>query len=381
MIHAKAFFDAAGACGIRLYSGVPCSYLKPFINYAINSPDWRYVGAANEGDAVAIASGAELAGVGAAVMFQNSGLGNAVSPLTSLNAIFRIPVLLIITLRGERNGSPDEPQHEVMGEITTGLLELMGIRWEFFPTNEDEVAPCINRARSHSKATGLPFALVMRKDSVSETPLGRQEARHEVPAPLPHWSSWQGARLPRADVLRTVQSHARRGDVIVATTGHTGRELYACGDLPNQFYMVGSMGCASSFGLGLALAQPERRVIVLDGDGAALMRLGALPVLGLERPRNLLHIVLDNEAHESTGAQATVSASADFAQIAAASGYPVAIRARGLDDIAATLDAPSGDLSLIHVKTQISNGKGLPRPSITPRAVAARLREHLNGAI
>jgi phosphonopyruvate decarboxylase len=123
-------------------------------------------------------------------------------------------------------------------------------------------------------------------------------------------------------VLTLVQKHAER-DAVVATTGYTGRELYACADKPNQLYMVGSMGCASTFGLGLAWARPDKRVVVLDGDGAALMRLGALATLGYERPKNLVHVMLDNELHESTGAQSTVTHSVDLAQIARASaGQP-----------------------------------------------------------
>lgn len=377
MIEAQTFFAAAAEYGIRLYSGVPCSYLKPFINYAISSRAVHYVGAANEGEAVAIASGAELAGVGAAVMFQNSGFGNAVSPLTSLNAIFRIPVLLIITLRGEPGGASDEPQHELMGEITTPLLDLLRIKWEYFPVTDGDVAPCLARARAHFEQTGLPYALVMRKDSVREEVLARGEPVPSIPEPLPHWVTWQSERLPRIEVLRAITSNSGSSDIIIATTGHAGRELYGCGDQANQFYMVGSMGCASSFALGMAIAQPERRVIVIDGDGAALMRLGAWSVIGRERPPNLLHLVLDNEAHESTGAQSTVTGSVDLAQVARACGYPCAIRAQSIGHIASLVAEPLRALTLVHVKTEVATAKNLPRPTIKPRDVAARLRHFL----
>src|SRR5262245_709989 len=139
MIAPDRFVASLMRRGYRLFTGVPCSYLKPFINYAIDSQLLRYVPAANEGDAVAIASGAELGGMHSVVMFQNSGLSNAVSPLTSLNAIFKIPVLLIVTWRGEPGGKPDEPQHELMGAITPQLLELMRVRWEPFPVDEAAV--------------------------------------------------------------------------------------------------------------------------------------------------------------------------------------------------------------------------------------------------
>jgi phosphonopyruvate decarboxylase len=133
MIQAADFLQQAQQLGFSLFTGVPCSYLKPFINYTIDAAGLDYIGAANEGDAVAIASGAELAGRRAVVMFQNSGFGNAVNPLTTLNAIFHIPVLLIVTWRGEPGGEPDEPQHELMGKITTELFEVMHLPCVLFP--------------------------------------------------------------------------------------------------------------------------------------------------------------------------------------------------------------------------------------------------------
>src|SRR5262245_27138088 len=170
--------------GFSLYTGVPCSYVKPFINYVIDSSDLTYVGAANEGDAVAIATGAELGGKRAVVMMQNSGLGNAVSPLTSLNAIFKIPVLLIVTLRGEPGGPHDEPQHELMGKITTQMLDTMGVVWSYFPTEESDVAGAIEKAVLHMQKTELPYCFVMKKDSVAAHKLAsRPTARELLPPP------------------------------------------------------------------------------------------------------------------------------------------------------------------------------------------------------
>ena len=162
MIEAQQFIHAASQRGIDFYAGVPCSYLTPFINQVITSPDIQYVGAANEGDAVAIGAGAELGGRRAVVMFQNSGLGNAVSPLTSLNYVFRIPVLVITTLRGEPGGAPDEPQHELMGEITTRLLDEMQIPWEYFPAEDNG-----SRAgtRSCARAYGFGATTICTRDA------------------------------------------------------------------------------------------------------------------------------------------------------------------------------------------------------------------------
>jgi phosphonopyruvate decarboxylase len=148
MIEAPAFIAAAAERGFRLYAGVPCSYLTAFINFTIGSRQLRYVAAANEGDAVAIAAGSELGGAAAIAMFQKSGLGNAVSPLTSLTHTFRIPVLLIVTWRGEPGGAADEPQHGLMGEITPAMLELMQIPWALVPVAAAVRSPAQRRARS-----------------------------------------------------------------------------------------------------------------------------------------------------------------------------------------------------------------------------------------
>lgn len=374
MIEAQHFIHAASQRGIDFYAGVPCSYLTPFINQVITSPDIQYVGAANEGDAVAIGAGAELGGRRAVVMFQNSGLGNAVSPLTSLNYVFRIPVLVITTLRGEPGGAPDEPQHELMGEITTRLLEEMQIPWEYFPAEETEIESALDRALAHMDSERRPYALVMRKGTVNPSPLRADFPTKPIINAQP---SIVDATSRRRDMLEAIQSCVTRKDVIIATTGYTGRELYGCSDRPNQLYMVGSMGCASSFGMGLALASPGHRIIVIDGDGAALMRLGAMTSIGYERPANLVHILLDNSVHESTGAQPTVSKSLDFCSIAAACGYEKVIRTADPAVLSDALSEETHELTFIHVPVIPGISGELKRPSIRPVEVAERLRQFL----
>lgn len=374
MIEANQFIESARNAGFGLYTGVPCSYLKPFINYVIDSDQLRYVGAANEGDAVAIAAGAELAGLRSVVMFQNSGLGNTVNPLTSLNYTFRIPSLVIPTLRGEPGGAHDEPQHELMGAITTDMLDLMRIRWEYFPVDAAEIEPALQRAVAHMDKEHLPYALVMRKGSVAPAAL---HAKPVERTPALYSGSRATASASRHEVLRAIQA-ADPEAVLVATTGYTGRELYACEDRPNQIYMVGSMGCAISLGLGIALAQPKRKVIVLDGDGAALMRLGAQSIVGYERPANLVHVLLDNAIHESTGGQATVSRSVDFCAIAAASGYPEVVSIADPAEIGAKVRAAADGPLFVHAPTLPGVPADLPRPTVTPAQVAVRLREFLS---
>lgn len=374
MIQAKNFCRQAQASGFSFYTGVPCSYLKPFINYTIDAADLDYVGAANEGDAVAIATGAALAGKRSVVMFQNSGFGNAVNPLSSLNAIFRIPVLLIVTWRGEPGGEPDEPQHELMGEITTNVFDTLRIPYSFFPKEECEIEPVLAEACRRMDQTGLPFGLIMRKSQVADHPLRSSPQCRPAQDTNGDWADWPAHRPTRTEVLQVVQRCARPSDAIIATTGYMGRTLYALADRPNQLYMVGSMGCAASLGLGLALAQPQRRVIVLDGDGAALMRLSALATIGYERPPNLLHLLIDNEMHESTGGQATVSHSCDLAQVARACSYPSVHRAVTTDDLANVMREAekSAVLTLAHVKVSPEKVDKLPRPTIAPWQVAKR---------
>ena len=161
MIEASQFVEPAKHLGFDFWAGVPCSFLTPFINYTIGDSSLTYVSSSNEGDAVAAASGAALGGHRSVAMMQNSGLGNAISPLSSLNYVFRIPLLLIITLRGEP-GIPDEPQHELMGRITQDLLENLQIPWSWFPQQEHEVGEVLEGAVSHMDRTGRPYALIMK---------------------------------------------------------------------------------------------------------------------------------------------------------------------------------------------------------------------------
>jgi phosphonopyruvate decarboxylase len=375
MISAAAFVEAARQRGFGLFSGVPCSYLKPFINYTIGAEGITYVGATNEGDAVAIAAGARLGGVGSVAMFQNSGLGNAVSPLTSLTYTFRIPCLLIPTLRGDPDGDSDESQHELMGQITTRLLELMEIPWAWFPTQEHEIDSSLDRAVGHMSAKGTPYALVMRKGSVEPAAIDA-----DAVVKTHHTSSAESmpARVSRTNMLAAIQLAAGPGDVVIASTGFTGRELYALDDRPSQLYMVGSMGCAASLGLGLAHARPDRRVIVIDGDGAALMRLGALATVGYERPSNLVHVLLDNGAHESTGGQATVSPSLDFCAIAAACGFPTVQRVNDPQVMTHLLTGSPEGPQFLHTPILPGIPEDLPRPAISPAEVARRFADYLD---
>jgi phosphonopyruvate decarboxylase len=379
MIEAADFIDAARDRGFAFYTGVPCSFLTPLINGVIGAKGLDYVGAASEGEAVAIASGAWLTGRQTVVMCQNSGLGNMVNPLTSLNAPFRIPTLLIVTWRGEP-GLKDEPQHDVMGEITDDLLDVIRIGHAGFPGTQGEIAPALARAAAHMAERDLPFAFVMRKGSVRDTPLDQPPASVKPPGRRSDHVAG-GARPSRIAVLERMLGGVPDSSAIVATTGKTGRELFTLADRAQHLYQVGSMGCASGMGLGVAL-NSKRKVVVVDGDGAALMKLGTLATIGAYAPGNLVHLLLDNGVHDSTGGQATVSPHVDFAAIALACGYR---QAASCDDLAG-FDAALREAlaaegpSFVHMRIAPGSLEKLGRPTIPPHEVARRFRTFVTGA-
>lgn len=377
MLEANEFLDPAREMGFDWYAGVPCSFLTPFINYVIGDPDLTYVGAANEGDAVAAAAGAVIGGHRGVAMMQNSGLGNAVSPLTSLAYVFRIPLLVICTHRGAPD-LQDEPQHELMGQITGALFDTMSIPWEYFPDKSADVQPALDRVIDYFKQEQRPYALLMKKGTIAPHKLASSIVEPRVHASVvgePYSFQPNNLRPTRSEALaQIVESTSETDSVVIATTGFTGRELYAHADRDNHLYMVGSMGCASSLGLGLAMARPDRHVVVIDGDGAALMRMGNMATLGAHAPGNLTHILLDNEVHDSTGAQATVSSGIDFATIAAACGYDYAQRGTDTTNIATLLRAVRTDgPRFLHLKIRSGTLDNLPRPSMSPVSVLQRL--------
>jgi phosphonopyruvate decarboxylase len=385
VIEAHQFVEAARERGFRWYAGVPCSFLTPFINYVLQDLSLEYVSMGNEGDAVALVAGVALGGNGAGApgrgitMMQNSGLGNAVSPLTSLTWTFQLPQLLIVTWRGQP-GIADEPQHALMGPITPALLETMQIPWELFPTDSDAIGAALDRAIAHMDGTGRPYCLLMQKGSVApyvlECPLTPR-----TPAATRAQPSCAGSnreRASRQDALREVVARTPPGaTAILASTGYCGRELYAVADRSNQIYMVGSMGCVLPWALGFALARPDLDVLAIDGDGAALMRMGAMATVGAYKPANLKHLLLDNGAHDSTGGQATVSPRISFAGVAAACGYARAVESDDLAQVAAWLEEPrlSGP-SFARLWIRTGTPPGLPRPSISPVDVRRRFMQH-----
>lgn len=374
MINTQDFGKELKIRGFTFFSGVPCSFLKPLINYAIN--ECNYIMATNEGDAIATCAGAFLGGMRPVFLCQNSGITNASSPLTSLIYTFRIPLLGIVSLRGE-SGLSDEPQHELMGAITTKLLSLMGIKWEFLESNLDAIKQQLENAEKYLKENKA-FFFVIRKNTFDKEDL--------KPQPIPQRNKKEifiknkKNQLPhRYDALKIISSFKNNKTALLATTGHTGRELHDVDDTQNNFYMVGSMGCISSFALGLALSKPNKRFIAIDGDGAFLMRMGAITTNGYYAPPNLMHILLDNGMHASTGGQQTVSSCVDFVSLAASSGYTQSIYVHTLNELEKTLKQWKSDkLTFLYMKIAQESKKNLGRPTIKPWEVKQRLMNFMD---
>ena len=305
MISPKDFIGALKSRGFFSFTGVPCSFFQASITYVLDRPELRYTMVPNEGSALALASGAYLAGEPTALFIQNSGLGNLVNPLTSLNMIYDIPVLIFIS--GRAYGVPDEPQHEIMGRGMGEALDAFGVAHQDMPQELGAFKKALNKVLKRMKEKKQPFVFFVKKGTLKE--YAAEKAR--------------GKQLPmkRVDAIRLLSGCLKKKETVIATTGMPSRELFSVADRKENFYMQGSMGHAASIGLGIALSKPHKKVVVLDGDGAVLMHLGILSSVGHYRPKNFYHVVLDNESYETTGDQDTTSGSTSFEKVALDCGY------------------------------------------------------------
>lgn len=359
MIDPKDFHDGLERAGIGLFAGVPDSLLKDFCAYIDeHCPSGSHVITANEGNAVALAAGFHLTtGRLAAVYMQNSGLGNAVNPLTSITdpKVYRIPLVMIVGWRGEP-GVKDEPQHVKQGEITPRQLELLGIPYWILDAGSDLDA-ILTEAMEAVKERGAAIAFLVRKGAFAT-----YKSRRRSSSP---------SRMRREDALRELLELA--GDsLVVSTTGKTSREVYELrvqrGEEQRDFLTVGGMGHTSSIALGAALGNPGKRVVCIDGDGSALMHLGALPVIGDLAPANLVHVLLNNAAHESVGGQPTVAGGMDFEAIALGCGYRgyrAASDAPGIRAAWAEIQRQQGPM-LFEIGIATGSRDDLGRPTSTP---------------
>lgn len=348
--------------GADFYTGVPDSQLKALCNYLINTygiDKSHHIIAANEGNCTAAAAGYHLAtGRVPVVYMQNSGEGNIINPVASLlnGRVYGIPMIFVIGWRGEP-GVHDEPQHIYQGEVTVKLLEDMEIASFIIgsETSEEELSTVMEDFRK-LLAEGRQVGFVIRKGALIYGEKTVYKNKYH---------------LVREDVIRHIV--ARTGDdPIVSTTGKASRELFEIREASGMshkydFLTVGSMGHGSSIALGIASAMPERKIWCIDGDGALLMHMGAMAVIGEISPENMVHIVINNEAHETVGGQPTAAGSMDISAAARACGYPGAVCVDNEDDLDRELDRAktAGHLCLIEVKCAIGSREDLGRPTLT----------------
>lgn len=360
MIEPNQFVDSLAAVGIEFYAGVPDSLLKDFCAYVDDhGKPGQHVITANEGNAVAMASGYHMAtGKSALVYLQNSGLGNTINPLTSIadKEVYQTPMLLVVGWRGEP-GVQDEPQHIKQGRITPEQLKLLEIPFQIVDADSNPVT-LANWSREVLDKTSAPVALLVKKGAFANYKSQRKPSTD--------------ATMKRETALDVLLSLA--GDAsLIATTGKTSREVFelrvARDEIQRDFLTVGGMGHTASIALGAAIGKPEKAVVCIDGDGSALMHLGALPIIGSLQPANFTHVLLNNAAHESVGGQPTVGGHTDFQAIALASGYnayAVASTQQELKDAWKQLADKQGPV-MLEVRITIGSRDDLGRPTSTPR--------------
>lgn len=361
MITPQFFIEKLQSEGVEFFTGVPDSLLKNVCAYITDHLDDRHnIIAANEGGAVALAAGYHLAiGKVGCVYMQNSGEGNAVNPLASLTdrEVYHIPLLLLIGWRG-RPGVHDEPQHVKQGKVTTGLLNVMGINYDVLSKEEDKAVVQIEKAMRSIRETGDAYALVVEKDTFDDYTLQNVVKNEYV--------------MSREEAIQTVAASIPSDAVIVSTTGMISRELFEYRAAMGQgherdFLTVGSMGHASMIALGIALQHPERKVYCFDGDGASIMHMGNMAIVGSKRPENYVHVVFNNGAHDSVGGQPTVGHEIDLVEIAYAMHYEHAVCVWTPEQLKSALDDMLTDgLQLIEVRVKKGNRKDLGRPTTTP---------------
>ncbi|MEX0983246.1 MAG: phosphonopyruvate decarboxylase [Bacteroidales bacterium] len=362
MIRPETFYNWLSANQIDFFCGVPDSLLKDICAYITdNTLQGNHIIAANEGNAIAMAAGNHMATNKVPLVYmQNSGMGNAMNPLLSLTdrQVYNIPLLLMIGWRGEP-GVKDEPQHITQGEVTLQMLDTARIPYCILSQDENEAGRQIQEAIAKVHRTNVPFAIVVRKGTFEKYSIKKRVAAEY--------------QLSREKVIQQIVDQLTGDEVVVSTTGKTSRELFECREALGQphfsdFLTVGSMGHSSQIALGIAISKPSKRVICLDGDGALLMHMGGLAIAGHAAPKNFIHIVINNGAHESVGGQPTAGFNIDTISIAKACGYVSATSVSTSGKLAATLASISEETcpAFIEVKVRVGSRDDLGRPTIKP---------------
>ena len=368
------FYDQLASHGVEFFTGVPDSLLKEFclcIDDRISND--KHIIAANEGNAVALASGYYLAQESIPLVYmQNSGLGNAVNPLLSLcdPDVYSIPLLVMIGWRGEP-GVKDEPQHVTQGRVQIELLEALGLPYEIISKDDDQFSNKISNVIEIAKNENRPVVLLIKKGTF-------EKYKTEIIQP-------DDQRMNREEALEIILENLDDNAIIVSTTGKTSREIFEIREKRGQtheqdFLTVGSMGHCSSIALGIALAKPHREVVCIDGDGAMLMHLGSLTSIASMKPKNFRHILMNNEVHESVGGQETAAKYLDLSAIVEAVGSSKVFKAATPNDLKTNITnfiTCSGP-SFLEVKIKPGSREDLGRPTVKPADNKENFMKFLN---
>ena len=375
MISPKYFYDSLIANGTDFFAGVPDSLLKNFCAYITdNAPADKHIISANEGSATALATGYHFAtGKIPLIYMQNSGEGNMINPLLSIvdPDVYSVPMMIVIGWRGEP-GVHDEPQHIKQGKVTCDLLDAMKIPYSIL--GADNCNKCLDKALAKAyeyiKANNAPYALVIKKGTFEDYTLQNNTTVE--------------ADMSREEAIEKIMLSAPETAAFVSTTGMASRELYELRDKHGQghskdFLTVGGMGHASQIALSIAMQKKDRLIYCIDGDGASIMQMGGMATIGTRNPSNMVHIVLNNGAHDSVGGQPTVGRQIDFCGIAKACGYENVVKASTKEELDAILkDKNTFDkLTFIEVLVRKGARKDLGRPKTTPQENKKAMMEFL----
>ena len=375
MLDQKRVFQTLADNGVSFFTGVPDSYLNGFCNYALENCESRNIIAANEGNAVGIACGHYFATKEIPLVYlQNSGMGITINPLVSLadKDVYAVPMLILVGWRGQGNSEPNHPQHKLQGEITPAIFEIMHIPYSVLTDYDEEFSETIKKAIRYCEETRQPYGLIAPKGVMAAS-----EKANIIDDVYP---------MSREEAMEVILDHMPTDTIYSATTGRATRELFFLRERrgeskKNDFLNVGSMGHASSVALGIALEKKDRKVVVLDGDSAAMMHMGSMTMVSKLEVPNYMHVVLNNGAHESVGGQPSAGHKIDFTKIAEGCGYATIGKAvETEDELIAAINAlkDCGKASFIDCRIHKGLNRKLPPIVFDHREAIDELIEELN---
>lgn len=363
-MRAEYFIKIIQELGFSPFMGVPCSVFKYLINYMDDHKNIRNYICSSEGEAMGLAGGFALSGRIPVVYMQNDGYGNAVNPLSSLQLLYKLPALLLISWRA-KPGIDDAPQHFIMGRTILELLKVFNTPYNVLKDNVDEIKIVLKNAKNHIDNTSTPYALIVGKGFFE-----KYQKRQIV----------ENVKFEkRIEYIKVLAEFVEPNDVMLGATGFSGRELYQSIDFGGKFYMMGSMGCLASIGLGIAIEHPNKNVFILDGDGALLMKMGTLSTVGYYKPQNFIHICFDNNEYESTGGQKTTASMVNFTEVAKSCGYNSVMKIVDLGEFKKVIENIGNYLKPQFIHVRISSGTIgiLERPTDASEEMKNRFMEYL----